>query len=68
MQAGRAKGGDLKLCGVPPKVRKTLEMTKLAFTFQTYESVEEAITAAYLGSRYSRGKTGGREATIALRF
>jgi anti-sigma B factor antagonist len=58
MQAGRAKGGDLKLCGVPPKVRKTLEMTSLLSQFETYESVEEAITAAYLGSRYSRGKTG----------
>jgi anti-sigma B factor antagonist len=57
-QAARAKGGDLKLSGVPPKIRKTLEMTNLLQQFETYESVEEAITAAYLGSRYSRGKTG----------
>src|ERR1700689_2918946 len=57
-QAGRAKGGDLKLSGVPAKIRKTLEMTNLHTQFEIYDSVEEAITAAYLGSRYSRGKTG----------
>jgi anti-sigma B factor antagonist len=58
MQAARSKGGDLKLSGVPPRMRKTLEMTSLLSQFETYDSVEEAITAAYLGSRYSRGKTG----------
>jgi len=58
MQAARAKGGDLKLSGVPPKIRKTLAMTNLLSQFETYDSVEEAITAAYLGSRYSRGKAG----------
>src|SRR6202142_2720995 len=64
MQAARAKGGDLKLSGVPPKIRKTLEMTNLLSQFETYNSVEEAITAAYLGSRYSRGKTGDARPTI----
>jgi anti-sigma B factor antagonist len=58
MQAARSKGGDLKLSGVPSRIRKTLEMTGLLSKFETYDSVEEAITAAYLGSRYSRGKTG----------
>jgi anti-sigma B factor antagonist len=58
MQAARAKGGDLKLSGVPPRIYKTLEMTHLLSQFETYDSVEEAITAAYLGSRYSRGKAG----------
>jgi len=58
MQAARSKGGDLKLSGVPPRIRKTLEMTGLLAQFETYDSIEEAITAAYLGSRYSRGKTG----------
>jgi anti-sigma B factor antagonist len=58
MQAARSKGKDLKLSGVPPKIRKVLEMTSLLSQFETYDSVEEAITAAYLGSRYSRGKTG----------
>jgi anti-sigma B factor antagonist len=58
MQAARAKGGDLKLSGLPPNIRKTLELTNLLSQFETYDSVEEAITAAYLGSRYSRGKTG----------
>src|SRR5579859_8024595 len=58
MQAARSKGGDLKLSGLPPNIRKTLEMTRLLSQFETYDSVEEAITAAYLGSRYSRGKIG----------
>ncbi|MGA3089544.1 MAG: STAS domain-containing protein [Terriglobales bacterium] len=57
-QAARAKGGDLKLAGVPPKIRKALEMTNLLSQFEAYDSVEEAITAAYLGSRYSRGGSG----------
>jgi len=57
-QAARAKGGDLKLSGVPAKVRKALEMTSLLPQFEIYDSVEEAITAAYLGSRYSPAKTG----------
>jgi PleD family two-component response regulator len=35
-----------------------LQLTNLLAQFETYDSVEEAITAAYLGSKYSRGKTG----------
>ena len=58
VQAARAKGGDLKLCGLTPKIRKVLELTHLISQFETYDCMEEAITAAYLGSRYSRGKTG----------
>jgi anti-sigma B factor antagonist len=58
MQAARAKGGDVKLSGVPPNIRKTLQVTNLLQQFETYDSVEEAVTAAYLGSRYSRGKIG----------
>jgi anti-sigma B factor antagonist len=58
VQSARAKGGDLKLSGVPPKIRKALEMTNLLGQFETYETVEEAITAAYLGSKYSRAKAG----------
>jgi len=57
-QAARSKGGDLKLSGVPARILKTLQMTNLASQFEIYDSVEEAITAAYLGSRYSRAKTG----------
>jgi len=58
VQAARAKGGDLKLSGLTPKIRKVLELTHLLGQFETYDCMEEAITAAYLGSRYSRGKTG----------
>ena len=58
VQDARSKGGDLKLCGLPPNVRKVLDLTRLSSKFEVYDLVEEAITAAYLGSRYSRGKTG----------
>ena len=58
MRDARAKGGDLKLARLPSNIRKTLEMTHLLSQFEAYDTVEEAITAAYLGSRYSRGKTG----------
>lgn len=64
MQAARARGGDLKLSGVPPKVRKAMEMTHLLGQFETYDSVEEAITAAYLGSKYSRCKAGDERPRI----
>ena len=58
MQTARSKGGDLKLSGVPPDIRQVLKMTNLISQFELYDSVEEAITAAYLGSRYSPGKAG----------
>jgi anti-sigma B factor antagonist len=58
VQAARAKGGDLKLSGLTDKVRKVLQLTSLLNQFEAYDSIEEAITAAYLGSRYSRAKTG----------
>ena len=56
VSTARAKGGDIKLCGVQPQLRKTLQMTSLLSMFETYESEAEAIIAAYLGSRYSREK------------
>jgi anti-sigma B factor antagonist len=64
VQAARSKGGDLKLSGVPEKIRKTMAMTHLLSQFETHESVEEAITAAYLGSRYSRCNTGNARPPI----
>jgi anti-sigma B factor antagonist len=64
MQAARSKGGDLKLSGLPPNIHKVLKMTSLLAQFETYDTVEEAITAAYLGSRYSRGKTGDARPTV----
>lgn len=64
MQSARAKGGDLKLSGVPVRTRKTLEMTGLISQFEIYEAVEEAITAAYLGSRYSKGLAGDHRPRI----
>ncbi len=58
MQAVRAKHGDLKLSGVPADILRTLKMTNLTSLFEVYDSPEEAITAAYLGSRYSKGMAG----------
>lgn len=58
MQAARAKGGDVKLSCIPPQIRKVLELTHLLPQFEVYDSIEEAVTAAYLGSKYSRGKAG----------
>src|SRR6266567_641083 len=42
-QAARAKGGDLKLSGVSPRIRKMLELTHLVSQFEIYDSIEEAI-------------------------
>jgi hypothetical protein len=66
MRTARSKGGDLKLCGLQPRIRKMLELTSLLSQFETYDSVEEAITAAYLGSRYSRGKAGDTRPRMEL--
>ena len=58
VQAARAKGKDVKLSGVQPYIHKTLKMTHLISQFEIHESVEEAIVAAYLGSKYTRGQDG----------
>ena len=58
VQTARSKGGDLKLSRVPEMLRRSLEITNLISQFELYDSVDEAITAAYLGSRYSRGRAG----------
>lgn len=58
MRAARTKNGDLKLTGLTPGIRNTLQVTNLISQFEVYDSLEEAITAAYLGSRYSRGQAG----------
>ena len=68
MHTARSKGGDLKLSGVPPIIVKVLEMTKLLAVFETYDTVEEAITAAYLGSRYSKGIGGDARPRVLCLF
>jgi anti-sigma B factor antagonist len=64
VSTARSKGGDIKLCGVQQNIRKTLEMTNLLPLFETYESPAEAITAAYLGSRYSKDKSGDAQSRV----
>ena len=68
MHTARSKGGDLKLSGVSPTVRKVLEMTRLLALFEPYDSPEEAITAAYLGSRYSKGIGGDSRPRVLCLF
>jgi anti-sigma B factor antagonist len=68
MQTARSKGGDLKLSGVPPNIRQVLQMTNLITQFETYDNVEEAITAAYLGSRYSKGIAGDARPRVLCLF
>lgn len=68
MHTARSKGGDLKLSGVQPAIQRVLEMTKLLSQFETYETVEEAITAAYLGSRYSKGIAGDTRLRVLCLF
>jgi anti-sigma B factor antagonist len=60
----RAKGGDIKLCGLHPQARKALEMTNLISVFETYDSIAEAIMAAYLGSRYSKDKSADAQSRV----
>ncbi|HZD32550.1 MAG TPA: anti-sigma factor antagonist [Candidatus Angelobacter sp.] len=64
MQAARAKNGDLKLTGVCEQIRQVLKMTNLLKLFEVYDSLEEAITAAYLGSRYSKGQAGDAQQRV----
>ncbi|MGH9538121.1 MAG: anti-sigma factor antagonist [Terriglobales bacterium] len=64
VSTAREKGGDIKLCGVQPQFRKTLEMTNLLAMFETYDSEAEAIMASYLGSRYSKGQSGSPESRV----
>ena len=58
------KSGDIKLCGLQQQARKALEMTNLLSVFETYDSIAEAIMAAYLGSRYSKDKSGDAQSRV----
>lgn len=62
--AARAKSGDLKLCGLQEQVRKALQVTNMLSLFETYDSLEDAIMAAYLGSRYSKDKSGDAQSRM----
>src|ERR1700722_551603 len=64
LQAARSRKHDLKLSRIPPNIRKTLEMTHLLAQFEAYDSVEEAITAAYLGSKYSPAIAGDERSRV----
>ncbi len=62
----RSKGGDMKLCGLQEQVRKALDVTTLLSLFETYDTMAEAIMAAYLGSKYSKNKSGDESRIICV--
>jgi anti-anti-sigma factor len=68
VSAARSNGGDIKLGAVQQPVRKTLEITNLLSLFETYESEADAIMAAYMGSRYSKDKSGDTQLRILCVF
>jgi anti-sigma B factor antagonist len=47
LSSARQARGDLKLCNLPPGVRKVLELSHLTKVFDTHESEEKAIAAFY---------------------
>src|SRR5579862_8104079 len=55
VQAARAKGGDLKLSGLPPKVRKVLQLTNLLSQFETYETLKRPLPPP-ISARDIRGR------------
>jgi anti-anti-sigma factor len=63
--SARSNGCNLRLCGLPQQVRKTLELTNLLPLFSTYDSEAEAIVAAYLGS-HAPDTSGGKQLGILL--
>jgi len=58
LSSARSNGCNLRLCGLPQQMRKTLELTNLLSLFNTYDSEAEAIVAAYLGSHSSDASSG----------
>lgn len=53
----REQGGDIKLVGVPTKVIALFEMLGLLALFETYETIEEAVTS------FAAASTSGAHAT-----
>jgi anti-sigma B factor antagonist len=53
--------GDLKLCGVPPRFKEVLRMTRLNTVFESHESESDAVAAFYdrarAGDRLERFKS-----------
>jgi anti-sigma B factor antagonist len=47
LSRSRAANGDLKLCGVPPRINEVLRITKLATVFDSHASEAEAVAAFY---------------------
>ncbi len=45
LRKSNAKGGDLKLCGMSPRVRTVIELVRLHRIFDIYGTKEEAVRA-----------------------
>jgi hypothetical protein len=64
VSSARASGTEIKLCAIPSILRKTLEVTNLLSLFDIHESEADAITAAYLGSRYANDRSAQAQPRI----
>jgi anti-sigma B factor antagonist len=62
--SARVSGAEVKLCAIPSMLRKTLEMTNLLSLFDIHDSEADAITAAYLGSRYAHDRSAQAQPRI----
>lgn len=49
----RAAHGDLKLCAIPPRIQKVLQLTRLSAEFDAHDSEGNAIAAFYRGPKPS---------------
>jgi anti-sigma B factor antagonist len=68
VSSAKTSDHNVSLCALPQVLRKTLEVTNLLPLFKTYESEAEAITAAYMGSRYGAGEAGDTQPRILCVF
>jgi len=68
VSSARANYRNISLFALPQVLRKTLEVTNLLPLFKAYDSEAEAITAAYLGSRYATGDAGDTQLRILCVF
>jgi len=64
----KASKHNVSLCTLPALLHKTLKVTNLLPLFKVYPSEAEAITAAYLGPRYTENGSGDTPLRILCVF
>jgi anti-sigma B factor antagonist len=58
--------GDLKLCNVPERIRKVLELSQLHKLFETHESEENAVAAFYRPSAHTETAVPSGRSVLCL--